>query len=133
MMIRFLALILPGVLMAQSSQEGLTFHQKPRPLPKEATTNDWPRFFGPHDNCTINEGPLLKDITKGLNPVFELERGPSYASPIISNGKLLHFHAIDGKETLDCVHPETGKRFWRFAYPFIKTATDSLRVPARAR
>lgn len=104
--------------MAQSSQEGLTFYQEPRPLSDEATTSEWPRFFGPHDNCTTNDGPLLKDFSKGLSPVFELERGSSYASPIIVDGKLLHFHAIDGKETLDCVHPETGNRIWRFAYPF---------------
>lgn len=95
----------------------LVFHQKPRPLSRDAVTTEWPRFFGPNDNCTTDEGPLLKEISEGLKPVFELERGPSYASPIIAEGKLLHFHAVKGQETLDCVHPETGERIWRFAYP----------------
>ncbi|MDB4618558.1 hypothetical protein OAG53_02665 [Akkermansiaceae bacterium] len=95
----------------------LIFHQKPRPLSRDAVTTEWPRFFGPNDNCTTDEGPLLKEISEGLKPVFELERGPSYASPIIADGKLLHFHAVKGQETLDCVHPETGERIWRFTYP----------------
>lgn len=125
-MIRFLcmatlvALITTGPGVAQTSQtggEGRTFHQRPRPLSEEAVFTEWPRFFGPNDDCTTNEGPLLKDFSKGLTPVFELERGASYASPIIVDGHLLHFHALDGRETLDCVHPETGKLNWKFSYP----------------
>lgn len=90
----------------------------PTPLSADAKTSDWPRFFGPHDNCTTPETDLLKIFpTTGLKPLFELERGASYASPILVNGHLLHFHAVDSSETLDCHHPETGKLLWTFSYP----------------
>ncbi|MDA7862459.1 PQQ-like beta-propeller repeat protein [Akkermansiaceae bacterium] len=108
--------LLIAALGAQSTFPGLTFHQAPRPLSKDAVTAEWPRFFGPADNCTTPEGPLLKDLSK-MTPVFELARGDSYASPILAEGKLLHFHTVDSKETLDCHHPETGQRFWTFSYP----------------
>ncbi|MDB4408833.1 PQQ-like beta-propeller repeat protein [Akkermansiaceae bacterium] len=118
-MFRFFLFLLPGVLLAQSPFKGLTFHEEPRPLSKDATFSDWPRFFGPNDNCTTNEGPLIVKFENGFKKVFEVERGASYSSPIIADGRLLHFHAVGGKETLDCLHPETGERFWSFTYPFI--------------
>lgn len=111
--ILLLSLLTP-VIYAQS----LTFHKKPSPLSKGAVTEDWPRFFGPRDNCTTKESPLLKKfLEKGLNKVFELERGESYSSPILVEGKLLHFHAVESKETLDLHDAENGKRRWTFSYP----------------
>jgi outer membrane protein assembly factor BamB len=113
-----LALLLVTALHAQSPFPGLTFHHAPKALAKEATTADWPRFLGPADNCTTPESPLLEKFpSTGLPLVFEISRGDSYASPIIADGRLLHFHALEGKETLDCLHPETGQRFWSFDYP----------------
>ena len=108
--------ILPLALTAKEFPE--KFHAAPRPLSKDAKVSEWPRVFGPNDNCTSPEGPLLKKFPEtGLKPVFELARGESYASPILADGKLLHFHAVKSAETLDCHHPETGKRLWTFSYP----------------
>ncbi len=116
MFILRLLLFLPFLLSAETFP--LVFHKAPTPLSPEATIEDWPRFFGPRDNCTSNEGPLLKTFpAEGPSPVFELARGDSYSSPILVDGKLLHFHALDSKETLDCHDAETGKRLWTFNYP----------------
>jgi len=113
-----LLLVLCLPLIAQETFPGLTYHSPPKDLAANATTQDWPRFFGSGDQCITSEGPLLKTFPKtGIPLVFELERGSSYASPILAEGKLLHFHAVDSRETLDCLHPETGKRFWTFSYP----------------
>lgn len=96
----------------------MVFKKAPKPLSKDAKVEDWPRFFGPRDNCTSKEGPILdKFPDDGLPVVFELARGESYSSPILVDGKLLHFHAVDSKETLDCHDAETGKRIWTFSYP----------------
>jgi len=108
--------LLPLTLAAETFP--MVFHKAPSPLAENAIVEDWPRFFGPRDNCTTKEGPLLKQFpSEGLSAVFELARGESYSSPILINGKLLHFHALDSKETLDCHHAETGKRIWTFSYP----------------
>lgn len=112
------SLFLVPALLAVATAEPLTFHQKPKPLPENSRVEDWPRFFGPRDNCTSLEGPLLEEFPEsGLPKVFELERGESYSSPILVGGKLLHFHAVDSRETLDVHDAESGKRLWTFSYP----------------
>jgi outer membrane protein assembly factor BamB len=109
-------LFIPLILHAEEFPK--IFHQAPGPLSPDAITSEWPRFMGPTDNCISPETHLLEKFSNtGLQPVFELARGESYASPIIAGGKLLHFHAIDSEETLDCHDPETGKRLWTFSYP----------------
>ena len=109
-------LLLP--LVAGAGEPPAVFHSPPAPLPENARTSNWPRFLGPHDNCTTDETHLLEKFPEtGLKPVFELERGESYASPILVDGHLLHFHALDSSETLDCHDPETGKQLWSFSYP----------------
>ena len=112
----FLALL--PLMVAAETTYPMVFHKAPSPLSPDAVVEDWPRFFGPRDNCTSHESPLRKIFPKeGLPKVFELARGDSYSSPILIAGKLLHFHAVDSKETLDCHDAETGKRLWTFHYP----------------
>ncbi len=110
-------LALTASMLSAENTFPMKFHKAPKPLVKDAVVENWPRFFGPRDNCTTKERPLLDKFPEGgLTKVFELARGESYSSPIIVDGKLLHFHAIDSKETLDCHHAETGKRLWTFQY-----------------
>jgi outer membrane protein assembly factor BamB len=98
--------------------DGLTFHAPPRPLPADAVTEDWPHFLGPHHDATTRENRLLaKWPQRGPNKVWEMATGEGYACPVLAGGRLVYFHRIDGKETLDCLDPETGRRFWRFDYP----------------
>lgn len=107
------------IIPALGDEFPMIFHKAPKPLAENAVVENWPRFFGPRDNCTSKEGPLLEKFPEeGLTKVFELARGDSYSSPILIDGKLLHFHAIDARETLDCHDAETGKRLWTFNYPF---------------
>ena len=62
------------------SDERLTFHAKPKPLPEGAVVENWPRFLGPYDDGTSKETKLLKRWGEnGPNMVWELERGDTYA------------------------------------------------------
>ena len=111
-------LLLTASLVSAETTFPMKFHKAPKPLAKNAVVESWPRFFGPRDNCTTKERPLLQKFPEaGLQKVFELARGDSYSSPIIVEEKLLHFHAVGSNETLDCHHAETGKRLWTFKYP----------------
>ena len=97
---------------------GLTFHAPPKPLPVDVVTADWPHFLGPRHNATTSETKLLGPWPKGgPNKVWEMDAGESYACPVLAAGRLVYFHRVDNKETLDCLDPETGRRFWRFDYP----------------
>ncbi|TLD72596.1 hypothetical protein FEM03_00530 [Phragmitibacter flavus] len=111
---------LPMLAQAESPQpfDRLTFHQGPQPLAKDAVTTDWPRFLGPDDNAISTEKPLLKTWPEsGPALVWEVTKGDGYASPTIVGDYLILFHAIDNHETIDCLHRETGQRFWTFNYP----------------
>ncbi len=118
------ALFSSGVFAADPA---LTFHAAPKPLPKGAVTEDWPRFLGAYDNATSKESKLLKKWPEGgPKKVWELATGEGYSSPLFADGKLIYFHRLEdadaagrdsGKETIDCLEPETGKRLWRFDYP----------------
>lgn len=119
--------LLPNLSLAQKKGP-LTFHSAPKPLASGAVVEDWPRFLGAHDNATSRETKLLKKWPEGgPKKVWELETGEGYACPILAEGKLIYFHRLrgagtdpaSGREVIDCLEPETGKRTWRFEYPVV--------------
>jgi outer membrane protein assembly factor BamB len=96
----------------------LTFHAPPKDLPADAVTADWPHFLGPAYNATTSEAPLLQAWPAGgPKRVWEMQSGDGYACPVFAAGRLVYFHRVNGQETIDCLEPETGRRFWRYAYP----------------
>ena len=99
---------------------GLTFHAPPKALPSGAVTENWPHFLGPHFDATTQETKLLRQWPKdGPVKVWEMATGDGYACPVFAADRMVYFQRVDGKETVDCLEPETGKRFWRFDYPVL--------------
>lgn len=127
MRVSLLLIVTLGWHLAGAQEHKLTFHKAPKPLPKGAVVEEWPRFLGRYHNATSKETKLLKKWPAGgPSKVWELETGDGYASPIFAQDKLVYFHRLDdpnstlrdaGLEAIDCLHPETGKRIWRHSYP----------------
>ncbi|MCF6313429.1 MAG: PQQ-like beta-propeller repeat protein [Verrucomicrobiales bacterium] len=102
----------------QQTFERLTFHNAPKPLSKQATTSDWQRFLGPTDNGHSPETQLLTNfLDRYPSRVWEVRRGRSHTAPVIADDYLVFIHELDGKETIECLHPETGQRYWKIDYP----------------
>ncbi|WP_265595502.1 PQQ-binding-like beta-propeller repeat protein, partial [Verrucomicrobium sp. BvORR106] len=96
----------------------LKFHTAPAPLNPGAKTSDWHRFLGPTDDATSPETHLLHQWpAQGPAKVWEVAKGDGYTSPAIQGDRLILFHAEGGKEVLECLHPETGQRYWTQGYP----------------
>lgn len=96
----------------------LTEISPPVPRHPEAINADWPRFLGPTDNCHSPETHLLSSFPEGgPAKVWELQKGTGYTSPVIVDSRLIFFDRIDDEETIDCLDPETGRRYWSYAYP----------------
>ena len=96
----------------------LTFHKAPKPLPAGAVTTDWPHFLGPLQNATSTETKLLKKFgPEGPPLVWEMKRGSGYTSPVIQGERLVYFHRMGAENIVECMHPETGARLWRFSAP----------------
>lgn len=98
--------------------DGLKSHAAPRPLAADAKTEDWPRFLGPANAPVSGETRILQEFPPaGPTLLWECRRGSGYAAPAIAAGRLVHFHNLNGRETIECLEPETGKRFWSHSYP----------------
>jgi outer membrane protein assembly factor BamB len=109
-----------GAVCAEEAQtfDRLTFHAAPKALSGKAKWADWPRVLGPHDDSSTEETALLKQWPEsGLKAVWEVKTGEGYTSPIISGDFCVLFHALENKETVECMHRETGRRFWIKDYP----------------
>jgi outer membrane protein assembly factor BamB len=82
-----------------------------------ASAADWPRFLGPNNDGTSAETGLLHAWPKeGPRKLWEYEKGDGHTGPAIAGGRVVMLHALDGKETVDCLDATTGARTWRFAY-----------------
>lgn len=114
----FLLLFALNLCPAQEVFDRLTFHAAPKPLSKDAQTSDWPRVLGPTDDAISPETHLLKAWDQGEpKAVWEVQMGEGYNSPAISGDYCVIFHALEDKETVECLQRETGKRFWVHDYP----------------
>ncbi len=108
-----------GTLAAEPEEfDRLTFHGSAKPLAEGAVVTDWPRFLGPENDASSPEEPLLKDWPPGgPKKVWEVAMGEGYTSPAIVGTRCVIFHAMDSRETIECLDRETGRRFWIFDYP----------------
>src|SRR5215510_2697317 len=88
---------------------------KPKPLPAGAVTHDWTTFLGPTHNAVSTETKLSRQLPPPL--VWEFSKGTSYTSPAIAGDRLLYLHRVGREEILECLHPETGSRYWQIRYP----------------
>jgi outer membrane protein assembly factor BamB len=93
-------------------------HSKPKPLAPGAATHDWLSFLGPTHNGVSTETKLLKQWPKtGPSLVWEMRKGTGYSSPAISGDHLIYLHRSGDQEKIECLHPETGAKYWEFSYP----------------
>lgn len=100
------------------TQAGLKFRAAPKPLAPGAVTHDWRSFNGPTLNAVSTETPLLKTFGKsGPSVVWEVPKGEGYAAPAVIAERLVFFHRLGDEEVVECLHSETGKRYWKVAYP----------------
>lgn len=96
----------------------LRTHRAPRPRREDAVSSDWPGFLGPtRDSHSPETGLLAEWPAAGPKLVWEMRRGQGYAGPAIVGQRLVFTHRLRDEAHVDCLHAETGERFWRFSYP----------------
>ena len=96
----------------------VTMRRAAKPLAAEAVSGDWPAFLGPQHNPVSNETHILQSFAGGGPAlVWEMAKGTGYSSPAVQGDYLIYFHRQGAQEIVEALHPETGKRYWRRAYP----------------
>ena len=78
---------------------------------------DWPHLLGPAYNCTTPESGLLRKFpAEGLRVLWEMPLGKGMGGPAIIGGRIVVFHRLADKETVECRDAATGKSEWKFDY-----------------
>ena len=79
---------------------------------------DWPQFLGPTRNG-VYQGADLSGSWPGKGPpvIWQKEVGRGFSGPAVADHKLVLFHRIVDRETVDCLDAETGNPIWSHAYP----------------
>lgn len=84
----------------------------------QLSAEDWPRFRGPHGDCSSQETDLLKSWPeKGLNVLWTADLGPGFGGPVAHGGQVYLLDRVAGeKDILRCWDLQTGKEQWFFTY-----------------
>jgi len=79
---------------------------------------DWPQFLGPARNGVYAGGELAEAWPKDGPPiVWQKQVGQGFSGPVVAARKLILFHRLNDRETVECLEAATGKSIWSFDYP----------------
>jgi outer membrane protein assembly factor BamB len=77
---------------------------------------DWPQFLGPQRNGSYPDAEFAAASLGDAHLVWKKGVGAGFSAPVIAAGKLILFHRVNDRETVECMEPATGKRVWIFDY-----------------
>ncbi len=83
-----------------------------------ALNTDWPQFLGPNRNGTYLGPPLGRSWSSNGPPVlWQRPTGAGFSGPAVSAHRLILFHRVDNRATVECLDPRTGAGLWKSSYP----------------
>ncbi len=78
---------------------------------------DWPQFLGPtRDGVYAGSSLATEWPTDGPPALWKKDVGQGFSGPVVAAGKLILFHRVDDKETVECLEGKSGKGLWKFDY-----------------
>ena len=83
----------------------------------DAPAGNWPQFLGPTRNGVAAAETVKPWPAAGPAVVWKRDVGAGFAGPVVSGGKLVLFHRLGDKETVECLDAATGKKVWAADYP----------------
>ena len=87
-------------------------------LTRAARADDWPQFLGPLRNGVYAGNDLAPSWPAGgPKKLWSREVGEGFAGPAVAGDRLVLFHRLGDRETVECLHAETGEGIWSFDYP----------------
>jgi outer membrane protein assembly factor BamB len=76
-----------------------------------APAQDWPQHLGPtRDGVYAGELPARR-------VAWTKEVGQGFSAPVVAGGKLILFHRLRDRETVQCFDAKTGRQLWSYDYP----------------
>ena len=84
---------------------------------RAAYASDWPQFLGPTRNGISPDAQTNAWPKNGPPTVWQKKVGQGFSGPVVSSKKLILFHRVEDKESVECLDALTGSSLWTFAYP----------------
>jgi outer membrane protein assembly factor BamB len=87
-------------------------------LSSHAQSQDWPRWRGPAGNGVTSETQWNPKALAGPPKIlWKASVGTGFSSTSINRPHLITVGNENGKDTIVCLDPETGKKLWSYSYP----------------
>jgi outer membrane protein assembly factor BamB len=82
------------------------------------SAQDWPQILGPNRNG-IYSGPEIVPSFPRTGPprLWIRDIGAGFAGPAVVGNRLILFHRVNNRETVEAMDTATGKTIWTFDYP----------------
>ena len=78
---------------------------------------DWPQILGPGRNGIYTGPPIVASFPRTGPPLlWKRDVGAGFAGPAVVAGKLVLFHRVNNRETVEAMEAATGKTIWAFDY-----------------
>ncbi|MFM8534304.1 MAG: PQQ-binding-like beta-propeller repeat protein [Acidimicrobiia bacterium] len=79
---------------------------------------DWPQILGPNRNGIYPGPPIVPSFPRSGPPqMWTREIGAGFAGPVVSGNRLVLFHRVNNRETVEAMDALTGKTIWVYGYP----------------
>ncbi len=87
-------------------------------LQSAVAAQDWPQILGPGRNGIYTGGPIIASFPRTGPPLsWKRDVGAGFSGPAVAAGKLVLFHRVNNRETVEAMDAATGKTLWIFDYP----------------
>jgi outer membrane protein assembly factor BamB len=79
---------------------------------------DWPQILGPNRNGIYTGPPIVPSFPRSGPPLLWTRNvGAGFAGPAVVGDRLILFHRVNNRETVEAMDALTGKTIWTFDYP----------------
>ena len=83
-----------------------------------ARAEDWPQILGPARNGIYDGPPIVPSFPRtGPPQLWKRDVGAGFSGPAVVGGRLVLFHRVNAKETVEALDTLTGKTIWTLDYP----------------
>ena len=78
---------------------------------------DWPQILGPNRNGIYTGPEIVHSFPRTVPPpLWKRDDGPGFAGPSVAGDRLILFHRVGSRETVEAMDANTGKTIWTFDY-----------------
>ena len=82
-----------------------------------AAAADWPQWRGPDRSGRVGAAEFAPAaLPPDPKPIWRLDIGGGFSSPVVAAGKLLYLDTQAGKEVAHLVDAKSGRELWHVAY-----------------